>query len=159
MKITSKFCSAAALSLATTLSAFAGEAPKIAAIHAQLYYDVSGKFSDDILARKELSLWNTIIGEGDSGGASNFTLVTVEVQGKDVPVGAVKVHVIARGNKRKILAERTIHVALYDEKTTFYAPLWLYDSGCEAVEVSARLVGKGAPTTVVKKTIPFACGE
>ena len=142
-----------------SLSAFASEAPKITAIHAQLYYDVSGKFSDDILARKELALWNTIIGEGDSGGASNFTLVTVEVHGKDVPVDAVKVHVVARGNKRKILAERTIHVALYDEKTTFFAPLWLYDSGCEAVEITARLVGKGAPTTVVKKTIPFACGE
>lgn len=155
MKVCSMFC-AAVLSASAALAA---EAPKIAAIQAQLYYEGSAKFSDDLLARKELSLWNTIIGEGDSGGASNFTLVTVEVRGKDVPVGAVKVQLTARGDKRKILAQRTVTVSIYDDNTTFFAPLWLYDTGCEAVEVSARLIGKGAPKDVVKKTIPFACGE
>jgi hypothetical protein len=36
----------------------------------------------------------------------------------------------------------------------------LNDTGCEELEISARLIGKGvANTATVKKTIPFKCGE
>ena len=110
---------AAAISLATVLSVQAAgpSAPTISAIRAQLYYEETGKFSKDILSDKDLSLWNTIIGEGGSGGASNFTLVTVEVLGKDVPVGAVNVQVVARHSTPKIIALYTAEVPLYDSKT------------------------------------------
>ncbi len=136
---------AAAISLATVLSVQAAgpAAPKISAIRAQLYYEETGQFSKDILSDKDLSLWNTIIGEGGSGGASNFTLVTVEVQGKDVPVGAVKIQVVARDSKRKIIAMNTAEVTLYDAKTSFNAPLFLYNTGCDEIEISASLLGKG----------------
>jgi hypothetical protein len=134
-------------------------APQIAAIRAQLFYEETGRFSDDILARKEPALWNTFIGEGDAEEASTSTLVTVEVRGKDVPVGSVKVEIVARGEKGKVLSKRLIVVSLYSQKTTFFAPLWLNDTACEPIEISARLIGKGVPKTHVKKTIPFACGE
>lgn len=152
---------AAAISLATAFSVQAAGpvAPKISAIRAQLYYEQTGKFSDDILADKNLSLWNTIIGEGGSGGASNFTLVTVEVRGKDVPVGAVKIQVTARDSKRKIIAMNTADVSIYDASTSFNAPLFLYNTGCDEIEISASLLGKGISKNVVKAKIPFACGE
>ncbi len=150
---------AAVVAAAAVSTAFAAEAPKIAAIRAQLYFEGSGRFSDDILASGENTLWNTIIGEGGAGAPSNFTLVTVEVQGKDVAIGAVKVQITARGYKRKIVGQRTIDVSLYDEKTKFFAPLWLYDTGCDEIEISARLIGKGLANRTVKKTIPFKCGE
>lgn len=151
-------CAAAVVAAST---AFAAEAPKIAAIRAQLYFEGSGKFSDDVLASGENTLWNTIIGEGGAGAPSNFTLVTVEVVGKDVPQGKVKVQITARGYKRKIVGQRTMEVSIYDEATKFFAPLWLNDTGCDEVEISARLIGKGVavPTTTVKKVIPFKCGE
>jgi hypothetical protein len=133
--------------------------PKITAIHAQLYYEGTGKFSDDVLAQKDLSLWNTIIGEGSADGASNYTFVTVEVQGQDMPIGAVKIRVEARNQKRKIVAVHTSTVSLYDDKTHFNAPLFLYDTGCDEIEVSAYLLGKGIKKRVVKAKIPFACGE
>jgi hypothetical protein len=150
---------AAAVAASAVSTAFAAEAPKIAAIRAQLYFEGSGKFSEDVLESGEPTLWNTIIGEGGAGAPSNFTLVTVEVQGKDVAVGALKVQITARGYKRKIVGQRTIDVSLYDEKTKFFAPLWLYDTGCDEIEISARLIGKGVATTTVKETIPFKCGE
>lgn len=140
-------------------SAFAAEAPKITAIRAQLYFEGSGKLSDDVLASGENTLWNTIIGEGGAGAPSNFTLVTVEVTGKDVPQGAVKVQITARGYKRKIVGQRTMEVSIYDEATKFLAPLFLYDTGCDEIEVTARLIGKGVAKTVLKKVIPFKCGE
>lgn len=133
--------------------------PNITAIRAQLYYEGAGKFSDDVLVQKDLSLWNTIIGEGSADGASNYTLVTVEIRGKDVPVGAMKIQVEARDSKHKIIARQTSVVSLYDDKTHFYAPLFLYDTGCDEIEVSAYLLGKGIKKRVVKAKIPFACGE
>lgn len=132
---------------------------KISAIHAQLFYEPTGKFSPDILAIKDFALWNTIIGEGSAEAASTSTLVTVEIRGKNRPVGSTKVEITATGDKGKLIQKKLIDVDIYDERTNFFAPLWLYDTGCTPIKISARLIGKGVPTTVVSKTIPFACGE
>ena len=133
--------------------------PAISAIRAQLYYEETGAFSDDILERGELALWNTVIGEGDARHASNSTLVTVEVSGKNVAVGAVDVEIRALDAKGRVLAKSSSSVALYDDRTKLYAPLFLQDTGCAAITISARLKGKGIKTKSVTRTIPFACGE
>ncbi len=133
--------------------------PKITAIRAQLFYDARGTFSEDILSQKDLALWNTIIGEGSSGGPSTSTFVTVEVSGRDLPVGATKVEITAIGNKNRLIQKKVIALDIYDERRKFFAPFWLYDTGCEAITISARLIGRGAPATIVTKKIPFACGE
>ena len=159
MKIISTLSAAALVAAAFFSTAFAAEPAKITAIRAQLYYEGTGKFSDDVLASGENTLWNTIIGEGAAGAASNFTLVTVEVTGKDVPMDAVRVQITARGFKRRIVGQRTIRVSIYDDATKFIAPLFLHDTGCDEIEVSARLVGNGVDKTSVKKVIPFKCGE
>lgn len=134
-------------------------APKITAIRAQLFYDGTGTFSEDILAQKNLALWNTVIGEGSAGAPSTSTLVTVEISGRNLPVGGTKVEITATGNKNRLIQKRLVAVDIYDERTKFYAPLWLNDTGCEPIKIAARLVGTGAPTGIVTKTIPFACGE
>ncbi len=159
MKLLSLISTAAVAVVAASSITFAAETPKIAAIHAQLYYEGSGKLSDDILASGENTLWNTIIGEGGAGAPSNFTLVTVEVVGKDVPIGAVKVQITARGYKAKIVGQRTMDVSIYDKTTRFLAPLFLYDTGCDEIEVTAKLIGKGVTKTTAKAVIPFKCGE
>lgn len=134
-------------------------APKIVAIRAQLFHDATGTFSQDILSQKDLALWNTIIGEGSAGAASTSTFVTVEISGRNLAVGATKVEITATGNKIRLIQKRLIAVDIYDERTKFVAPFWLYDTGCEPIKITARLIGAGAPRTAVTKTIPFACGE
>ncbi|HEV8139915.1 MAG TPA: hypothetical protein VGP81_09090 [Pyrinomonadaceae bacterium] len=134
-------------------------APKIVAIRAQLFYDATGTFSQDILSQKDLALWNTIIGEGSAGAASTSTFVTIEITGWNMAVGATKVEITATGNKSRLIQKRLIGVDIYDERTKFVAPFWLYDTGCEPIKIAARLIGAGAPRSVVTKTIPFACGE
>jgi hypothetical protein len=151
-----------AVAAALTATAFAAEktvAPKITDIRAQLFYETKGSLSDNILAQKDLSLWNTIIGEGSAGGSSTSTLVTVEVSGQHVGLGDVQVEVIATNAKKKVVGKATMDVSLYDAKTTFYAPLFLANTGCDEIKIVARLKGKGAPKGAVTKTIPFACGE
>lgn len=133
--------------------------PKITAIRAQLFYDATGTFSEDILAQKDPALWNTIIGEGIAGAPSTSTLVTVEISGRNLPVGGTKVEITASGKKNRLIQKKLVAVDIYDERTKFYAPLWLNDTGCEPIKIAARLIGSGAPAGVVTKTIPFACGE
>lgn len=134
-------------------------ATKITAIRAQLFYDATGALSQDIFSQKDLALWNTIIGEGSAGAASTSTLVTVEISGRNLAVGATKIEITANGNKNRLIQKRVVAVDIYDERTKFFAPLWLHDTGCEPIKISARLIGVGAARTVVTKTIPFACGE
>jgi hypothetical protein len=134
-------------------------APKITAVRAQLFYDASGTFSGDILSQRDLALFNTIIGEGSAGQASTSTFVTVEISGRNLPVGVTKVEITATGNKARLIQRKLIGVDIYDQRTKFFAPFWLYETGCEEIKISARLIGKGAPATVVTKRIPFVCGE
>ncbi|MES1197593.1 MAG: hypothetical protein ABUL55_03100 [Pseudomonadota bacterium] len=146
----------AVLALCAPASAQQAEHLRIAAIHAQLYHERTATFSADILAPgSNVALWNTIIGED----ASNFTLVTVEVRGHDLPVGAISLDVSATDGRGRTLAHRRIPVSIYDENRSFFAPLFLYGTGCDPVTISARLSGPGAPRNAVTRAIPFRCGE
>ena len=136
---------------------------KISGIKAMLFYEQNGTFSKDILADPNISLWNTIIGEGSSGGASSATLVMVEVTGK---AGAYettrKVEMTATfsgtGKNVHPPVKRTSEIGILSDKGRFYVPLWLYDTGCSHVTISARIIGqRQAPS--VQKTIKFECGE
>lgn len=135
-------------------------APKIRAIRAQLFHDTSGTFSEDILATEDNFLFNTIIGDAAADGEpSTSTFVTVEVSGKSFSVGTLKVQITSLGDKNRLIQKKLINAELYDDKTRFFAPLWLYDTGCEQITVTAKLIDKEASTAIVKKKIPFRCGE
>ena len=134
---------------------------KITGIQAKLFYENKATFSDDILAKKDLALWNTIIGEGSAGAPSGSTLVLVEVRGA-YPEGFsgnyAKVEFTATGEKGKVFVKRSTDVAFIDDKV-FYAPFWLYDTGCGHIKLSARIIYNGVASTPTVKTIPFECGE
>ncbi len=131
---------------------------KITAIRAQLFYDLKGTFSNDVLAVKNFAFWNTIIGEGDAESASTSTFITVEIGGTDKNGNLSKVELTATGDKGKVLLKKVVSVDLLG-RTKFYAPFWLYNTGCEKIKLSARLFVKNVPSVPVVKTIPFACGE
>ena len=149
--------------LSFTAAAFAQEkiAPKITAIRAQLFQDASGTFSEDILATTDNYLYNTIIGEGAANGkASTSTLVTVEVSGKNFPVGTLKVQITATGDKNRLIQKKLIAADIYDDKIEVLRSALALRYGLRANQHHRRmLIGKGASKTVVKKKIPFRCGE
>ncbi len=141
---------------------------RIVAIRARLFYEQSGTFSVDILSHPEIALWNVIIGEGSAKEPSNSTLVLVEVMGEP---GAYaprrKVLITARTKpvwsgpfkgRRTINVRRVITTGILGKDGKRFAPLWLSDTGCEFVTITARLLGQ--PTSPpVKRTIKFYCGE
>ena len=147
--------------IATAVRPGASTAPyKITAIKAKLFYEGTGTFSRDVLSKPDFTFWNTIIGEGDAERPSNSTFVLVEVSGKpspDEPPPSRKVEFTAIGSG-KVLMKRTIDIGLFGENGRFYAAFWLYDTGCQPIKVSARIVGQTQPSSLTK-TIPFACGE
>ena len=109
---------------ATTNSGKAAPQPpfKITAIKAMLFFDEKGTFSDDLLTQPNLSLWNTIIGEGSAGSSSNSTLVLVEVSGKYNPDEAApnrKVEFTATASK-KIVLKRLADIRI-GENGKYYA--------------------------------------
>lgn len=150
---------AAAIAAACPASAQDAAPATITDIRAQLYYERTGTFSEDVISEAGFVFWNTIIGEGEAADASSFTLVTAEVAGRNVPFGEVSVELVARTADGEELGAASALVTIYDAATTFYAPLLLADTGCRPVAITARLVGEGVDPTPVSETIPFRCGE
>jgi hypothetical protein len=56
----------AALSSLVLAGPAGAQALKVDDIKVQLFYELSGTLSDDLTKQKKLSLWNTLIGEGDA---------------------------------------------------------------------------------------------
>jgi hypothetical protein len=132
---------------------------KITVIKAMLFLEGTGTFSEDILTQPNLALWNTIIGEGSAGSPSNSTLVMVEVSGQYDPNAAApnrKVEFTATA-ANKILLKKLADIRI-GKDGRYYAAFWLYDTGCDPVKLSARIVGQSQPSAM-SKTIPFKCGE
>ena len=132
---------------------------KITTIKAMLFYDGKGTFSRDVLAKPDFTFWNTVIGEGDAEGASNSTLVLVEVSGnpsRDEASPPRKIEFTAT-SAGKVVLKRTSDIGLFTNGK-FYAGFWLYDTGCQEIKISARILGQAQPSSM-SKTIPFKCGE
>ncbi len=134
-------------------------ATKISAVRAQLYYEDKNTFSKDILSGKEFSLWNTGAGEGSAEGPSRATLITVEVSGNDASPDNLKLEIAATGKNNRVIQKKIFDVFIYKVDYKFYGAIWVADTPCEPVKITAKLTGKGAVAAPVSKTIQFACGE
>jgi hypothetical protein len=130
----------------------------ISEVQAKLYYSNRGTFSQNILDNPNITLWNVIIGEGSAGGASENTLVQVVVAGQPGSFAkGLAVQLTAKTPTRTLLDRRS-NVGVMNTNGWHYAGFWLYETGCEPVELTVKLIGEGGGQTVTK-TIPFECGE
>lgn len=129
---------------------------KIKSVTAKLYYSDSGTFSQNILDKPDLALWNTIIGEGQSGGPSEATLIEVEVDGDS---GGNVIHkerlTISVQEEGKPPIRRHTGPLYFDRNGKHFEAMWLYDSGCLPVTITAQVESQ----PVARKKIDFQCGE
>lgn len=141
------------------LTGYQGTA-KITAIQAFLFYDHLGSVSPDLFKKKDLTLWNTIIGEGDAHSASKTTLILVKVEGRDIlSTRHAKVGVEVTNSQGVQLLNESRTFDMYDSYRQSYIPVLIPNTGCEAITVSAKLVGKGLDPSSMSQTVPFSCGE
>jgi hypothetical protein len=153
---------ALALSVVASVSteAFGDEptAAVISEIQVKLFYGNSGRFSANLATKKDLVLWNVVIGEGvgvDGPSENTLLLVTVNGNPKVEPTG-LRLHVTAKAGEKTLL-DHACPVGTFNTSGNWYAPFLLYDTGCEPVVVAAQILPDAAAP--VKFTIPFECGE
>lgn len=129
----------------------------VESIGVQLFYEYNGTFSDDLAKRKELSLWNTMIGEGDAKQPANSFLVTVTVKGAPETFDkAAALTVTVTGDKRKNkVAEKVFKGILFGSEGRVVKPLFVHDWICAPLTITAKL--KSGSSKIFK--LPFRCGE
>lgn len=155
--------------LACALPAGAGAATppyRLAAMRAYLFFNDSGTFSPAI--PENASLWNTVIGEGWAGHASDAVLVRVTVAGQAGSYESSRFVrlTVDRGSRTssgtirwgKTVLDRRQPLAVLTRAGWTVAGFWLADTGCVPLRLTARLGGQPAAPPLVR-VIPFACGE
>ena len=149
-----------ALVSADAPSAQVGSPPpyRVSDVRAHLFYSDRGDLSPNIIGRTDLALWNTIIGEGDAGGASSATLIVVEVAGAPGSFSASrKVELAVRASGKETF-RRAEALSVLNEKGRGYVAFWLPGTGCEPLRLSTALIGQPNPSRRTAE-IPFRCGE
>jgi len=139
---------------------------KVSAIQAKLFYnenkpqskEVCGTFSDNIIDDPQISLWNTIIGEGSAKGYSNQTIVIVEITSNGLSNKKQVLKFTAMAGRKILLQQQKTFHAIEDK--TKYELLFLLDNtGCEKVLIKAELLNNSKIVSALSKTISFQCGE
>jgi hypothetical protein len=125
---------------------------------AQLYYKLSGKLSDNLLARKEpFSGWNTVIGEGDAEEPAEDLLVSVTISSASGEESFLedKLALWVTDAKGKILARREFDGVLVPYQGSVANPLWVGNIGCAGkLTMHARLRGEEK-----RAELRLDCGE
>jgi len=142
---------------------------RIVGMKAMLFYEDKGTFSEDVSEADTgqpyypPKLWNTPIHYEQR---SSSVLVTVEVAGEAIAKPDRKLELIARyvplgTSRREIVVRKIVTISIpmkVKEKDNFHAGFWLYDTGCDPVRLTARVIGR-RENAKMKRVIRFDCGE
>ena len=127
-------------------------------IRVQLFYEYDGTLSDDVTKRKDLTLRNTMIGEGDSKQPANSFLVAVAVKGQPETFdkdAALTITVATNDKRKSKVAEKAFSGILFGPEGRVVKAILVNDRVCLPMTVTAKLKS-GASKTF---TLPFKCGE
>ncbi len=121
----------------------------------QLWYEGTGKLSDNIAPPRKFALWNTIIGEGDAEEHANDALFTVELHSDGEQNITQPLTLTAIDSRGKVLARRVLIRLLTNGSGNTTSALWVRDVGC------AGRVNFQAQFGTAKRSVmlDFACGE
>jgi hypothetical protein len=138
-----------------SLAAAAAQTVQVEHIRVQLFYENSGQLSDDLTKKKDLALWNTIIGEGDSGGPATAFLASVVLKSKPSSLVKREVVVTIMDDKKKAkVMERRFGGLSFGKDGLLVKPVLVENRTCSPTNIS---VSTGTSTKSV--ALPFECGE
>lgn len=121
----------------------------------RLWYEGTGRLSDNIAPPRKFHLWNTIIGEGDAEEVADDALFTIDLKSDGQQNIREPVVLTAVDSRGKVLASRTVPRPLTSANGNVTVPLWVRDVGCAGTVVfTARM---GSYNRSVK--LEFGCGE
>jgi hypothetical protein len=166
IKLLARFITVISLFLVTASPAGAAT---IADVEARLFYGSTGRMSPNIAlplkanpGQSDFALWNTIIGEGSAEAPSNQTVILVHFAGapNSFVDGSLQLKVTNKETK-KLVSQHTLRsVGFTSSSGRSTAMFVVSDTGCQQLEISARLVSStGASGASTKVYVPFGCGE
>lgn len=124
-------------------------------LQVRLWYQETGRFSDNIAPPAEVILWNTIIGEGSAEEIADDVLFTAQV----VTVGEENVTqpllLTATDAFGRVLAQRRFDHILTSVAGYAVLPLWVEDIGCAGTVIFSARFGAESHSFPLQ----FACGE
>ena len=142
---------------------------KIVSMKAQLFYEDKGTFSPEDAAEDDHGppysppkFWNTPM-HYENRSTSVFVVVEVAGEGSSERRLEFTARYIpfTRGSK-EIVVRRVVAVNISTkagaEPDHHFVGFWLYETGCNPVKLSARILGQRR-TAIVRKVIKFDCGE
>ena len=136
----------------------AAQSATVEDIRVQLFYEYNGTLSDDLTKRKDLTLLNTMTGEGAAKQPANSFLVAVTVAGQPDTfdkAAALTVTVTTDGKRKARVAEKAFGSGiLFGPEGKVVKAMFVHDSVCAPLLVTAKLKSGAAKTF----SLPFKCG-
>ena len=131
----------AAIALLFATPGAAAAPGRIGVMKVMLWYEETGRLSENIAPPRTVNLWNTCIGEGDAQENANDVLFTVEVRTSGQQNVSQQLTLTATGPKGVVLSRRVFTSILTGDNGSASLPLWVKNVGCGAgpVTFSARL--------------------
>ena len=136
-----------AAALAGVAATIAGPAPAEAAqigrITLRLFYEESGRLSDQVEEGPSFNSWNMAWGGGSAEEPANDILVSVELVRDDeaAPIPGT-LEIIARNGQGRLLARRRFRDMAFGEGRSLWKSLLLRDATCDCLDIIVTLGGE-----------------
>jgi hypothetical protein len=124
-------------------------------LQVRLWYQESGRLSDNIAPPAVVSLWNTVIGEGDAEEIANNAIFTAQIRTDGEQNVDQQLTLSATDSSGNLLAKRTFANILTSQTGVAVLPLWVGDVGCAGTVLFSARIGSESRSF----SIDFACGE
>jgi hypothetical protein len=124
-------------------------------IKVQLFYEDSGLLSDDLTKKKDMALWNTIIGEGSSGGPAKSFLASIVLRSEPNSFLKQEVVVTIVDDRKKVkLMERRFGRLWFGKDGRLVKPVFVENRTCNPTTITVSIKRDSKQVT-----LPFECGE
>jgi hypothetical protein len=121
----------------------------------RLWYEETGRLSNNILETDEFYLWNTIIGEGSAEEQANDTLFTIDLRSDGEQFIDQGLTLTAINSEGAVIAQRTYDSVLTGTNGKMTAALWVQNVGCAGTVIFKATFGQATRTA----SLDFDCGE
>jgi hypothetical protein len=143
------------LLLAALAQAVAPVPAELGDIRMHLFYEETGRLSDDISPPRTFAAWNTVIGGGEAEEQANDLLIVTEIRTEGQQNVSTPLRVAVRNEAGRVLAERRFDGTLTSEAGRVHLPLWIRDAGCAGIITVTATFGRQTKT----ETLSLNCGE
>lgn len=123
-------------------------------LQVRLWYQETGRLSDNIAPPAIVALWNTIVGEGDAEEIADNVLFTAQIRTNGEQNVDQQLTLSATDSSGNILAKRTFANILTGQTGVAVLPLWVGEMGCAGTVLFSARIGSESRSF----SIDFPCG-